>query len=149
TTTGKLLCQLKAEPRINFGAAIAFSPDSRRVATSGPKGTVCLWDPANGKKVRQFDPDINGNVVSLSFTRDRRILRAVSLTFRDPGTVTAWDIESGKELYQRKAPFDPYQNNVFFSPDDRFLIWQRSDSKLWVQELTSSKEAQRWLEHPE
>ncbi|OAI45543.1 hypothetical protein AYO44_12830 [Planctomycetaceae bacterium SCGC AG-212-F19] len=140
---GKERCTLKADQKSNL-TAIAFAPDGRTVATSGIDGLVRLWDPATGKELRQLDPQVKGyGNTPPSFTRDGKTLRAITVTQKQPGyvgTVTAWDLETGNQLWQLTGPDNTRNDELLFTPDEKCLIWRCIDGKLRGQELAPGKE---------
>jgi WD40 repeat protein/uncharacterized caspase-like protein len=73
--------------------AIAFSPDSRLLASSGYDASVKLWDTATGREIKT----LNGhslNVNTLAFSPDGKLLVSGS----DDGSARLWDISSGETL---------------------------------------------------
>jgi WD40 repeat protein len=70
---------------------LAFSPDSRLLATSGTRG-VKLWEAATGNLVRSWDPG-----GSAAFSPDGKSIACGSRT-----AVTFWDVATGAKL--RKFP---------------------------------------------
>jgi WD40 repeat protein/uncharacterized caspase-like protein len=73
--------------------AIAFSPDSRMLASSGYDASVKLWDTATGREVMT----LNGhslNVNTLAFGPDGTLLVSGS----DDGSARLWDVKSGETL---------------------------------------------------
>ena len=74
---------------------VAFSPDSRMVATGGgsPKdGKIWLWETASGK----LRANLNGHkqtVISVAWSGDATLLASAS----DDKTIKFWDAKTGKE----------------------------------------------------
>jgi WD40 repeat protein len=74
--TGKLVTELRdGHPlttrihRKNTLYAVAFSPDTRTVATGDRAGTVCLWETASGKRLHRLKAD---DFYSQAFYRDKQ-----------------------------------------------------------------------------
>ena len=117
-----------------------FSPDGRRVATSGGTKFVQLWDLPDGTPrhrlahddfagVSAFSPD-GGKVVTTGWD----------------GTARTWDVESGKALIV--ARHEGRVGPARFSPDGRLLVtagFEDGTARLW--DAASGLEVRR-LDHP-
>ncbi|MFF4235475.1 WD40 repeat domain-containing serine/threonine protein kinase [Actinomadura geliboluensis] len=112
---------------------MAFSPDTKTLATSGDDKAVHLWDVASGK-IRKTLPQIQG-VQSLAFSPDGRSL-AVAVG-NGPHYVQVWDIATGKSVPMKT---DYYAKALTFSPDGkslaggyafsgRFTVWDVATGK--------------------
>jgi uncharacterized protein with WD repeat len=106
---------------------IAFSPDSKLVATAGPENTVKLWDVSTGKEVATL-PGHLGSVWYTAFSPDGKALVSTS----EDGTVKRWDVALGEEILTFKGHAEP-MTAVAFSPDGKTLASGGSDKtiKLW------------------
>lgn len=73
-----------------FVTSVAFSPDSRRVATTSPNGIVKVFDAGSGAEIRALASP-QGEVRSVAFSPDGRhvVASGIGTTFR------VWEIESG------------------------------------------------------
>jgi WD40 repeat protein len=79
--------------------AVAFSPDGRTLATAGSRDAlVYLWDTETWQKRRTLSGHV-GNVHSLRFTNDGKILLASAGRAENtlPGEVKLWDVATGRE----------------------------------------------------
>ncbi len=74
--------------------AVAFSPDSRTLATAGQDKAISIWNSDSGKLLRQLKGH-NGDVRKLAFLDNRRL---VSVAEDKRGFV--WDIKTGIQLRQ-------------------------------------------------
>ena len=69
---------------------MAFSPDSKRLASSSDDGTVRLWDVTTGELIRTLE----GHAVlhTIAFSRDgTRLIFAA-----EDRTIKLWDIRAGQ-----------------------------------------------------
>src|SRR5262249_6681812 len=112
---------------------LAFAPDGRLLA-SGRGSTVCLWDAATGRKVRQWlEP--HGDVASLAFSRDGRTLAVVG---DKDGQARLWEVATGK-LRLAVGGHAGAVKGVAFSPDGRLLATGGEDTTalLWDVRATA------------
>jgi len=123
---GKILFERKAhEPEV---AGIAFSPDSKEVATGGSDRTIKLWDVSSGT-IRLSIPVEDDFIWSIGYHPDGRSLTAVGST----GIVRFYDRTTGKVLASWDAGLGEL-SAVAFSPDGSRLAVasnQGNDAKIW------------------
>jgi len=105
--------------------AIAFSPDSRRLAVSGYFATVQTYDVASERLLGTIAP--SGSTEGLAFSPDGRRLAVAS----HDGT-TVWDTGSGQLLLSLPARVS-WVNSVAFSPDGARLATAGADrmARIW------------------
>ncbi len=114
---------------------IAFSPDSKRLASSGADG-LKIWDLASGKidVVCRGASDSSG--VAVAFSRDGK--RLASATFG--GVLQLWDSATGQRLGTLKG-HDGLATSIAFSSDGKNLASAGVDGTLKVWSATSVSDA--------
>jgi WD40 repeat protein/serine/threonine protein kinase len=124
---------------------VAFSPDSRLLATGGtdptgthpPPGTVKVWDAKTGQLLRQLKGHSN-MVVGIAFSPDGQRLASVSWVRRNEempsrGEMKIWDVTTGNLLLTVPG-HESLMNCVAFSPDGKRLATSGSQDttvKIW------------------
>ncbi|KAI0362957.1 WD40 repeat-like protein [Pilatotrama ljubarskyi] len=85
--------QPAANGHVGAVSALAYSHDSKLVASGADDSTIVLWDPTNQTIVRRFDG--HADVVwALAFSPDDKRLASASAD----SNVIVWDVETGEQL---------------------------------------------------
>jgi len=120
--TGKVVRELGQE---TFVETLAFLPKSDRLLVGGGSGKIGLWNAATGQLDRTYDTEMTG-VHGLAVTADGR--RALAVGFlREPNgkihtVLRVWDLESGKEVLQKRLPSRSDNRQAAMSADGRFVL---------------------------
>ncbi|MDI6790330.1 MAG: caspase family protein [Thermodesulfobacteriota bacterium] len=155
-------------------STVAFSPDGRYALSGSWDNTLALWDISTGKEIRTFtgrtgrvstetvtkdgDPipaavrifdklsmgmsSFAGRLSSVAFSPDGRY--ALSGTWG--GTLTLWDISTGKEIRAFTGHKDRV-NSVAFSPDGRNVISSARDNSIKLWDVATGREIRTFTGH--
>jgi WD40 repeat protein len=119
--------------------ALAFSPDSRLIATASLGHAARVWQAANGRDVARLVHD--GRVVAVAFSPDGHHVATGS----EDGTVRVWKIETETEKAEVIARMTHHErvNAVAFnkngdrvaslSSDNSVRVWETSTGRLLTQ----------------
>jgi WD40 repeat protein/serine/threonine protein kinase len=114
--------------------AVAFSPDSRSLASGSADGTVRIWDVDAGKGI--VDPPLRhrGFVSAAVFSPDGRLLASAG----DDRIVKVWDTTTWKEVQTLRDP----TGGVFslaFHKDGRRIAWGGTDSTIKIGDVKTGE----------
>lgn len=108
-------------PHEGLRTAVAFSPDSKTLATGAQDNHVRLWDVATRKPRLAIAAHLAPAGVSrLAYFPDGKTLASAS--WAGDGTVKLWDVATGKEK-QRIGQRDGGISVLAVSSDGKFLAW--------------------------
>lgn len=136
-------------------AGVTFSPDGKRLATSGSSdGTIHLWDPAGPKHLRALYLGKLG-VHCLAFSPDGQLLAGglgLRYTSRnidpdEPRPVVLLDPATYKELGRLEGHVETI-TALAFSPDGKTLASGSYDGTVRVWDVKARKELHRLRGHP-
>jgi WD40 repeat protein len=112
---------------------VAFSPDSRTLASCGSDRSVRLWDMTSGQALQPFS-DHPAAVKAVAFRPDGRSVLAAC----DDGTVQVWDRGTGRPTVSFRGELrDPFL--AWFSPDARRLGWSCLGGVIKIWDTTTGK----------
>lgn len=134
----KLRATLKGHT--NAVVAVAFSPDSKSLASASYDGTLKLWDMTTGKEQATLG-EYKGCLGCVAFSPDGKTLASGAIGspgyFSDLKDVKLWDVATGKVRTTLKGR-DLFVHSVAFSPDGKTLASVSEDVTLW--DLATNKE---------
>lgn len=133
-----------AEHWHHFGPirVLAFSADSKWIASGGDDEIVRVWEVQTGKLVMQL-VDHKGPVYAVAFNGDRSLLA----TGGHDGILRLWNLATGK-IEKKCAANTGSVHALAFHPSGERLVSGGSDghSREWA--VPSLEPGQKWLENP-
>jgi RNA polymerase sigma factor (sigma-70 family) len=105
--------------------AVTFTPDGKRLITSGPDHFVRIWDVKTGKELRRFALE-SGPSASLTLSKDGRKLAAVVAA--GGNAIRVLDLTSGEAAAPTEGHFGPIVQAVL-SPDGRTAVTSGPDGR--------------------
>ncbi len=118
-----------------FAAAVAFSPDGRRVACASEEGYLSFRDAETGKELLPPFPAHASTLVGLAFSPDGRRLATTSMD----GTARVWDAMTGRCLFSLTGHTSIIQA-VTFDADGKRLATASWDRTARVWDAATGKE---------
>ena len=127
--------------------AVAFSPDSKTLASASYDGTLKLWDMTTGKE-RATLGEYKGCLGCVAFSPDGKTLASGAIGspvyFPDLKNVKLWDVATGKVRATLEGNTF-HVHSVAFSPDGKTLASVNGDVKLWDWPPTRSEPPSRGI----
>src|SRR5262249_14782483 len=114
---------------------VAFSPDSRRLAISGPDGSIELCDVPSGKRLGLLGPG------PLPYSLVYHPREAKLAIVQNSGVVIR-DLETGKVLQQFSHPHEPWPFAAWH-PDGKILGAVGGDQIIRFWDVASGKEVSK------
>jgi WD40 repeat protein len=120
--------------------SMAFSPDSKILASPSKDNGIILWNLTTGHQIK---PILNGNhgfVWRLAFSPDGKTLASAN----SDSTVSLWDLasnqESPLEIRAGKPEHTSPVYSVAFSPDNRFLAIGTGEGEIVLRDRSRSQQ---------
>ncbi len=124
-----------AEPNYTEGVqALGLSPDGRTLALASTRGSVTLWDVADGQ-LRHTLPEVQPAIQWLHFSPDGETLASNA-----GGQVRLWDARTGRLTGALGEVAESPSLCAAFSPDGRVLVSGTSEQGLRAWELATRQE---------
>jgi len=139
---------------LSIAPAVAFSRDSRLIATSGGDSSVKVWDVMTGRELQSLATvqatGIQGSMMAslgvyfIGFASDNRLV-----TISD--AIRIWDLSTGRELrtiaqdMAELAGFVGTEGGISVSPDGTqlMLLADHSDPEVRIVDIASGREVRR------
>jgi WD40 repeat protein len=136
--SGRTVTALKL--RVGGIHSLAFSPDSKWLATGGQDWSVKIWDGRDGALLRSFGGH-SGPIISIAFDSEGKRLVSGGSDRR----VYVWDLITGT----RVLAIDDFRGDIFsvdFSPDGSRLVTASRDRRLVIWDVKTGKILQAFQE---
>jgi WD40 repeat protein/type II secretory pathway predicted ATPase ExeA len=118
----------------NWVYSIAFSPDSRWLASGVDNKTVRLWEVRTGRPVHDL-AGLRRSVICIAFSPDGRWLASGG----GDKTIEIWEVATGQEM-RRLSGHKKDVYAVAFSPDGRWLASASGDKSVKLWDATTGRE---------
>ncbi|QQS45454.1 MAG: protein kinase [Acidobacteriota bacterium] len=131
TETGQHLTTLRGQIAT---LSLDFSPDNRRLVSSGRDNSIRVWDVANGKELFSLG-DRSSWTLKARFSPDGKTLASTDMGF----TVKLWDVDTGRLVRTLKG----HANSIYslaFSPDGRRLASGGDDRTIRLWDIKTGEE---------
>jgi WD40 repeat protein/uncharacterized caspase-like protein len=122
--------------------SLAFTSDSKLLASGSVDKTIVLWDPATGNQLRALK-EHTGTVNSVAFSPDDKQLASGSAD----NTIKIWDVASGR-VKQTLAGHTLYVSSVAFTPDGKMLASGSGDQSVKLWDLAAGREVRTLVVGP-
>src|SRR5216683_890945 len=112
--------------------AVAWSPDSTRIASGSDDGMVQVWDATNGGNVFTYRGHASNVVYAVAWSPDGTRIASGS----GDGTVQVWDATDGRHVFTYRGHAGSAVEGVAWSPDGRRIASGGDDSTVQVWDAT-------------
>src|SRR5712692_69677 len=124
-------------------AAVAWSPDGKRIASGGGDGTVQVWDATTGRKVLTYTGH-SAQVIAVAWSPNGR--RIASGGYYPEDTVQVWDATTGRSVFTYTGHSDVV-DAVAWSPDGKHIASGSWDKTVQVWDATTGRKVLTYQGH--
>jgi WD40 repeat protein len=131
------VARIFGDPRLKHGhfvRAVAYSPDSTKLASASRDGTVKIWDLGNGRELMAFHGHGNEDVRAVAFSPDGRTIASAG-----GNLIKVWDPVTGN-VKQTLTGHTSYINSLAFRPDGQRIASGGDDRSVRIWDLATGKE---------
>ena len=142
-TTGEQLRSMRenAPNALHWVNTVAFSVDSKIVASGSEDGNLYLWDVATGRRLKTITEDTE-NIFSVAFSSDGRTLASGNAG----NTIRLWNIATGEKL-KTLIGHTNWVFSVAFSPDGQTLASGSWDKTIRLWDTTTGQQLKTLTGH--
>ena len=133
TASGRVIGRpITTNPPGTGGAqSISFSPDSKRIAVPGARGTVGIWEVATGRRVGKPLAIGSADVEKAIFAAGGRTLIASD----DSGSVSMVDVATGRPIRPPLSVGSGFADSLDLSPDGRLVAVASYEGSVFVWDI--------------
>jgi WD40 repeat protein len=113
--------------------AIAFSPDSKTLASTSYDHMIYLWNPATGQEIKSLKEHTDA-VFDLAFSPDGKWLASGGAD----RTVKLWDVASGKRIHTLGSSTEGV-NTLAFHPSEKWIAASGFDKTIHVWDFSKEE----------
>jgi WD40 repeat protein len=114
---------------------LAFSMDSKILASGQSDGSIIFWDTTSHKPIDQFLGSHASKITAVVFSPDGKYLASSSAD----GKIILWDVASRKPLGQPLGGQTDEVTSIAFSLDGKYLASANADGKIILWNLATSQ----------
>jgi serine/threonine protein kinase len=121
---------------------VAWSPDSRRVASASYDKSVRIWDITTGDNVFTYK-DHSDRVFSVAWSPDGKRIASAGAD----RTVHVWDAATGKSIFTHAGHASCPVNAVAWSPDGKFIVSAGDDKTVQIWDVATGSRIFVYRDH--
>lgn len=140
--SGKIVQEYKGSIDRPYDDLLAWSPDSKYLATGSDEHAVCIWSTTDQQCIARYPAAHGGEHGAGAWSPDSR-----QIAIAEDGTVSVWDFVSGDLVWQAVTDKKSV-TNLAYSPDGRFLASCGYDASVQVRESKTGNLVTVYRGHP-
>ncbi|CAI4212399.1 unnamed protein product [Parascedosporium putredinis] len=128
---------ISENPEVYLGQvqSVAFSHDSKLIASGSTDGTIKIWDVATGHEAHMLEGRSSW-VWSVAFSHDSKLIASGS----DDKTIKIWDVATGHEVHMLKGHRGSVRS-VAFSHGSKRIASGSTDGTIKIWDVATGHEA--------